>query len=96
MNEIIKIAKRLVYVVTLLLLIVSVPSIFYPKYRQMCGLIEKRDELKYKVQYKQQRIQDIRMRQQLLVTDPEYVERIAHENRRIRPNEIVFIFDSDK
>jgi cell division protein FtsB len=40
---------------------------------------------------KQQEIADLKRRQQRFREDPEFVERIARQNRRVRPGEIIFV-----
>ena len=96
MSDYIKIVIRVAFGFCILLGLVGIPLIFYPKYSQMRCLAERRDELQNKVERKQRDIQEIRTRQHLFATDPEFVEHIARLNRRVHPNELVFIFDSDR
>lgn len=67
---------------------------FYPKYAQWRMLEEQRVLLGKEVLYKSVEVAALRSRQQRFLTDPDFVEIIARQNNRIRPNEIVFIFDN--
>lgn len=79
-----------------LLGMVGLPLIFCPKYSEMHRLAGHRDDLQTKVELKQREIQNIRRRQHSFATDPEFVEHIARQNRRVRPDELVFVFDSER
>lgn len=68
-------------------------SVFVPKYRQMCGLKNRCHSLRGRVEAKQRDIHQIRENQGRLLSDPEFVARIAHQNRRVFPNELVFVFE---
>lgn len=96
LNDYIKIITRAALGVCILLAMAGLPLIFYPKYNQMRSLAERRDDLHNKVDLKQREIQGIRHRQHLFATDPEFVEHIARQNRRVRPDELVFVFDSER
>lgn len=67
---------------------------FYPKYSQWRMLEEQRILLGKEILYKGVEVAALRSRQQRFLTDPDFVEIIARQNNRIRPNEIVFIFDN--
>ena len=96
MNDYLKIVIRVAVCLCILLGLAGLPLIFYPKYSQMRNLAGRRDELQAKVDLKQREIQAIHRRQHLFATDPEFVEHIARLNRRVRPDELVFIFDSER
>ncbi len=96
MNEYLKIILRVSVCVCVLLGMAGLPLIFGPKYSEMRGRAQRRDELQSKVELKQRDIQAIRRRQHLFATDPEFVEHIARQNRRVRPDELVFVFDSER
>lgn len=74
------------------LLIVS-RSVFLPTYRKMCALENRCQGLRGRVDAKQHEIHQIRENEGRLLSDPDFVARIAHENRRVFPNELVFVFD---
>jgi hypothetical protein len=94
LNDYLKIIMRIGVGVCALLALSGLPLIFAPKYSQMHSLAGRRDDIQNKVEMKQREIQAIRRRQHLFATDPEFVEHIARQNRRVRPDELVFVFDA--
>ena len=66
----------------------------YPKYRQAQGLCRERDQIRRRIEEKSREIAAIRDRQRRFTTDREFVESLARENRRVFPNEIVFVFEN--
>ena len=93
MQPFIKILLRIALAASIILLTVVTAQVFLPKYRQMCGLDNKCHSLRGRVEAKQREIHLIRESQGRLQTDPEFVARIAHQNRRVFQNELVFVFD---
>jgi hypothetical protein len=89
----IRILVRVAIAAIVILLVAVTTSVFIPKYHQMCGLDNKCHSLRGRVEVKQREIHQIRENQGRLLSDPEFVARIAHQNRRVFPNELVFIFD---
>ena len=65
----------------------------YPKYRQAQGLCRERDQLRRRIEEKSREIAAIRDKQRRFKTDREFVESLARENRRVFPNELVFVFE---
>jgi hypothetical protein len=57
----------------------------------MKHLEQERNEIKRKIVYKEKEIEMLKLRQQRFSTDSEFVELIARQNKRIRPNEIIFV-----
>jgi len=66
----------------------------YPKYRQVQGLSRERDLILRRIEEKHREIAVLRDRQRRFTTDREFVETLARENRRVFPNEIVFVFEN--
>ncbi len=66
----------------------------YPKYDQAQGLSRQRDEIRQRIEEKKREIAAIRDRQRRFTTDREFVEALARENRRVFPNELVFVFEN--
>ncbi len=62
-----------------------------PKIQDMRSLEAQRNELKRKIDYKDKEIETLKLRQQRFSTDPEFVELIARQNKRIRANELIFV-----
>jgi len=48
-----------------------------------------------RVDYKNHQLKLLKDKQQRFKTDPEYVERVARMNRRVREGELVFVFDAE-
>lgn len=57
----------------------------------MKHLEQQRNEIKRKIAYKEKEIETLKLRQQRFSSDSEFVELIARQNKRIRPNEIIFV-----
>lgn len=93
MKEYLKIIGRVALGIAILAILVGVTTVFIPQYRQMVGLDNRCHHLQALVDIKQREIHIIKTYQARLMTDPEFVARIAHENRRVFPNELVFVFD---
>ena len=93
MQPFIKILLRIAIAASIVLVLVVAKNVFLPKYHQMCGLENKCHSLRGGVEAKQREIHQIRENQGRLLSDPEFVARIAHQNRRVFPNELVFVFD---
>ncbi len=89
----IKIVLRSIVATACILLAAGTVNVFLPKYHQMCGLENRCHSLRGRVEAKQRDIHMIRENQGRLLTDPEFVARIAHQNRRVFPNELVFVFE---
>ena len=93
MQPLFKIFLRIAIAATVILLLAGTADVFLPKYRLMCGLDNHCRSLRGRVESKQREIHQIRENQGRLLSDPEFVARIAHENRRVFPNELVFVFN---
>jgi hypothetical protein len=59
----------------------------------MQNLEMQRNEMKRKIAYKEKEIENLKLRQQRFSTDPEFVELIARQNKRIRANELIFVVE---
>lgn len=66
----------------------------YPRYTQAQGLRRERDQIRQRISEKNREIAAIRDRQRRFTTDREFVEALARENRRVYPNELVFVFEN--
>jgi hypothetical protein len=64
-----------------------------PKIQNMQNLEMQRNEMKRKIAYKEKEIENLKLRQQRFSTDPEFVELIARQNKRIRANELIFVVE---
>ena len=66
-----------------------------PKIAQMHRLEQQRDDLIQKTKHKAREIEVLKAKQKNFASNPEFVEYIAHQNKRVRPNELVFVFDGE-
>ena len=94
MQPLVKVLWRVAIAVGGVLLVVGLANFLVPKYRQMCGLQEHCRLLRNQVEAKQRENRQLHEWQGRIQTDPEFAARVAHENRRVFPNETVFLFDS--
>jgi hypothetical protein len=78
---------------SILVLVAGAFQIFVPKYRTMRGFENRCNSLRGRVESKQDEIHQIRENQGRLHRDSDFVARIAHMNRRVFPNELMFVFD---
>ena len=56
---------------------------------------QQRNELMRKIEHKTREIEALKTKQHRFASDPEFVEYVARQNKRVRPNELVFVFDTD-
>lgn len=76
-----------------ILIVVGATLVLVPKYRQLVHLRTERERLAKENEQTEMLIAEVRARQQRFASDPQFVERIAHRNRRLRPNETVFVIE---
>ena len=85
---------QLLFIIAFAIVIVGGVMLSYPKYRQAQGLCRERDQSLRRIEEKHREIAMLRDRQRRFTTDREFVETLARENRRVFPNEIVFVFEN--
>ena len=85
---------QLLFIIAFAIVIVGGVMLSYPKYRQAQGLCRERDQILRRIEGKHRVIAMLRDRQRRFTTDREFVETLARENRRVFPNEIVFVFEN--
>ena len=64
-----------------------------PNYRRGRRLQLQEAELKLRIEKKKAQIAELAENQRRFRTDPDFVERIARQNRRVYPGELVFLFE---
>lgn len=96
MADFLRIFCKTTCVVAVVLALVGAALFFLPKYQELKDRELRCKELQVVNEGKQKEIKDIRVRQQRLQTDPSFVEQVARQSRRIRPNEIVFVYDTPR
>ncbi len=89
-----KLVVNIVYVAVLGIIVVTGMAMLVPRYQNYRLLSGRRAELE-QVNLTQQQVlaETVRM-QTRFQDDPEFVARIARQNRRVRPGETTFIFES--
>lgn len=70
-----------------------VVSWLFPSWKSVRQLTDRRIALESSVATLQAEVNDYKRRQDRFATDPAFVERIARENGRSAPGEIVFVFE---
>ncbi len=79
----------------LILAVVGIGLLFWPKYQKIQHLGARREQLQASTAASQATLRDVKRKQERFASDPEFVERVARQNRRARPGEVVFITGSD-
>lgn len=91
MEALVKIITRAALFAAFAIVIAGGLFILPPKIQTMKSLEAQRNEIKRKIAYKEKEIETFKLRQQRFSTDPEFVELIARQNKRIRANELIFV-----
>ena len=93
MQPLFRIVLRIVVIVVIVVATCVTSGIFLDKYNQMCSLDNRCRGLRGRVEAKQREIHQVCGHQGRLISDPEFIARIAHQQRRVFPNELVFVFE---
>lgn len=64
----------------------------FPKYQRSCELKKRSLELEEVIEKKKREITELKEFQQRFRSDPDFVEKIARQNHRVYPSELVFVF----
>ncbi len=89
-----KFVRYLTYVMLLLILVGGVVMI-YPDYRRSESLKRRNAELQEEIDRRKRAISQLVENQRRFKTDADFVEKIARQNHRVFPGELVFIFEKD-
>lgn len=89
--------KWLQYVTVVFVSIVVAFFVFvtYPKFQRLSELKARASELDRKIEDEKSDINRLKDYQQRFRTDPAFVEKIARQNHRVYPGELVFVFEED-
>ena len=79
----------------LLLIVNGGLVMMYPNYRRAESLKRQNAELQQTIDRKKREIEGLRENQRRFRTDPDFVEMIARQNRRVFPGELVFTFEKE-
>ena len=96
MNLVLKIITQTTLITALGCVVAGALFIIPPKISQMHRLELQRNELMRKIEHKNREIEVLKNKQHRFASDPEFVEFVARQNKRVRPNELVFVFDPDE
>jgi len=94
-NVLLKIITQTTLVTAFLCVIVAGLVIIPPKLAQLRRLEQQRNEMLRRIDHKNSEIKVLKDKQQRFKAEPEFVEHIARENKRVRPGELVFVFDAE-
>lgn len=86
---------RVFTIILVLAILVGGLIIVWPTYVRGRALKRQDSELSAKIDKKRQEIEELRTFQRRYKTDSDFVEKIARQNRRVFPGELVFIFEDD-
>jgi hypothetical protein len=64
-----------------------------PEWRKKSDYEKTRDRLREAIERKNREIVDLRAKQRYFLSDRDFIETILHQNKRVRENETIFIFD---
>ena len=82
------------FVYLMIAMIVAVGSIIiYPNYCQRQALCQRERELQAQINAKKAEIARLEEFQRRFKNDPDFVESIARQNRRVYPGELIFLFE---
>ena len=84
---------RVVTAAILLVIVIGGLAVAYPTYRRGQSLRRQEVELKELIELKKREIAKLEENQRRFRSDPDFVEAIARQNRRVFPGELVFIFE---
>lgn len=93
MEALVNIITRVAVFTAFAIVIAGGLFILPPKIQNVQNLEMQRNEMKRKIAYKEKEIETLKLRQQRFSTDPEFVELIARQNKRIRANELIFVVE---
>ncbi|NLL83692.1 MAG: hypothetical protein GX230_05550 [Lentisphaerae bacterium] len=96
MADFVRVLRNIVIAVAVIVAICGSVLILAPRIRELRDRDMHSKQLMSKIDSKQQEIKEIRAKQQRLHADPSFVERVARENRRIRPSEVVFTYEPEQ
>ena len=86
---------RFAMILVTVLLVLGAVLLITPKYRQTLHLRAERERLANECAQLEQMIDQLHRNQQRFQTDPDFVEQIARQNRRVRPDEVVFVIETN-
>ncbi len=86
--------KKIALVLAYALILLAGISYGAPKFAKLANLKSRHQALEGTLDQRTLAVRELKHNQDRMKNDPDFVEQILHENRRIRPNEILYIFES--
>ncbi len=87
--------NRIVLIAIVLMAIIGIVLAFTPKVKQMQAYQHTHDVLKQRIEITVSAEKELKEKQQRFLTDPLYVERVAHEVGYARKNEKIYYFPEE-
>ena len=95
MNLFLNIIQKTTLAIVLIIITTAALVMFPPKLKQWNGLEKQRDDLLRRINYIKHETSELKIKQQRFSSDREFVEHISRQSRRVRPGELVFVFESE-
>ncbi len=80
----------------MMLALVGFAMMFIPQYQKHSANEQRLEELRRDREREENRLQDLRVRQQRFQTERSYVRKVAHEIGMVEPHEVIFRFYDDE
>jgi len=87
---------RFITVLLLVAVVVGGLALAWPTYRRGRLLKDQSADLDAQIAAKKAEIAELKDKQRRFKTDPDFVESVARQNRRVYPGELVFVFSEKK
>lgn len=87
--------NRIVLVAVIVMAAVGIVLAFTPKVRQMQTFQNTRDALQQRIEITLAAEQDLKEKQRRFLTDPAFVEKVAHEVGYARQDEVIYHFPEE-
>ena len=84
---------RVVAGLAVIIVLVGGVWVVWPRLERVRGLEQQRRQVLSEIEAKNREIAQLRENQRRFASDPDFVEAIARQNRRVFPGEVVFVFE---
>ncbi len=88
--------NRFVWVALTILVLAGMGFMFVPLIQQDRELQRREQRLQGEIERAEAEINQLRRKQERFLSDPDFVERIAHDMGLVKPNEVIFRFMDDE